>query len=605
MNLSALEQSLKNTQDNFFKEPLYNPKKVLSCKHLEGFLKALCEESAQLKNEPLCELQFHHFKQYDTTGNRLSYETVYFHRRRCLGFFALMAWLYDDSEYLSLTEDYLWAVCNEFTWALPAHLDGNSLNEKVNPLTLDLFSCETAQTLAEITYLLEHKLNPAVVLRCRSEAERRIFRPFETRTAPYWWETCHMNWASVCAGSIGMAAILQIKEDNSRLAALLAQLLPVTEHFLSGFENDGACLEGLSYWTYGMSYFTAFADLLRLRTGGCIDLLASDKVKAIADFQGKCYFNGGYTVSFSDADAHDAFRIGITNYLAHYFHHTITLPPRTSAAGFGTDSCSRWCQLFRDFVWTASTAQDSDISPAHQAAAYLLPDAKWLIFQDKDANGGAVKGGHNAEPHNHNDIGSFFFLLHGSEVLADLGAGEYTKASFSENRYNIFTNHSFSHSVPVINGCGQKPGKEYAAKNYAFHTGNAGYSHAEPCTASMDIAPAYGDSTLSSLIRTLSFDGEAHRFSLCDSYAFTATPVSVTERFVTRQKPELSTDHVMLYSEKGEGCRLSFDADRLLPSLSTGIHYRHADGTPETIYLIDFSLKQPDISPVLTFALSW
>ena len=654
LNTAMLANYLQNAQDAFFKKPLYDRNAVLSAPSLETYLQDLRTEAARLKDEPLCELPFHTFKQYDTTGNRLSYENVYFHRRRCLGIFTLMAWLYQDDDYLSLTEDYLWAICNEFTWALPAHLDGNSLNDKVNPLTLDLFACETAQTLAEITYLLKERLNPAVTLRCQSEVEHRIFTPFLARTTPYWWETCHMNWASVCAGSIGMAAILQMTDtsDNTqRLAKLLSQLLPVMEYFLSGFENDGACLEGLSYWTYGMSYFTAFSDLLAIRTNGKLDLLANDKVKAVAAFQGKCYLEGGHTVSFSDADANDTFRIGITNYLAHYFNHDIPLPPAASAARFGTDACARWCQMFRDFVWTATAqtaisctgaseqavaqaatatvvspvtqavAQTVSSAPLSRSSACVLPDAKWLIFRDVYANAGAIKGGHNDEPHNHNDVGSFFFLLHGSEVLTDLGAGEYVKDSFSDKRYTIFTNNSFSHSVPIINGNGQKTGREYSACEYLFTNGGVNLSSMDcsgstgtesrvnsacsTISASMDIAPAYGDESLSSLIRTLTFDSTAHTLTLCDSYTFTEAPVSLAERFVTRQKPALAEDFVTLYSENGESCHLSFDADRLSASISTDIHYRHSDGAPETVYLLDFTLKQADAAPILKFVLSW
>lgn len=603
MNNAISENFLLETHNAFFEKSIYDKNTVLSSPALESYRKALRTEAIRLKDEPLCELPFHTFKQYDTTGNRLSYENVYFHRRRCLGVFTLMAWLYEDGEYLSLTEDYLWAVCNEFTWALPAHLDGNSLNEKVNPLTLDLFACETAQTLAEITYLLKEQLNPAVTLRCQAEIERRIFTPFLTRSTPYWWETCHMNWASVCAGSIGMAAIYQMtdtSDDAQRLATILSQLLPVMDYFLSGFENDGTCLEGLSYWTYGMSYFTAFADLLSIRTDRKVDLLANDKVKAIAAFQGKCYFEGGHTVSFSDASATDTFRIGITNYMAHYFQDDTLLPPVASAAEFGTDPCARWCQMFRDFVWTAMAAQtvagSGAITQNPQSSSCILPDAKWLIFRDADANAGAIKGGHNDEPHNHNDIGSFFFLLHGSEVLTDLGAGEYTKDSFSDKRYTIFTNNSFSHSVPVINGNGQKTGKEYCAREYAFGDGSS---------ASMDIAPAYGEEALSSLIRTLTFDSNAHKLTLRDSYSFTQVPASLVERFVTRQKPELLDNHVTLYSENGEDCLLSYDSTKLTPSLSTDIHYRHEDGAPETVYLLDFSLKQVESAPVLEFVLTW
>ena len=43
-------------------------------------------------------------------------------------------------------------------------------------------------------------------------------------------------------------------------------------------------------------------------------------------------------------------------------------------------------------------------------------------------------------------------------MLTDLGAGEYTKEYFHDGRYRILCNNSFGHSVPVIDGEGQKEG---------------------------------------------------------------------------------------------------------------------------------------------------
>lgn len=587
---------------------LYPREPILSHPSLQTYLADLKQCASQLKDEPLCELTFHTFKQYDTDGSRISYESLYFHRRRCLGCFALMAWLFRDSNYLSLTEDYLWAVCNEFTWALPAHLDGNSLNEKVNPMQIDLFAAETAQTLAEILYLLQDSLNPAITFRCREEVERRIFTPFLTRKTPYWWENSSINWAAVCGGSIGMAGIYLMNDDGmshqerQRLSVLLSQLLPVMEHFLSGFEADGACLEGLSYWTYGMSYFTAFADLLKTRTKGVLDLLSQEKVKSIAAFQGKCYFVGGQTVSFSDACCEDTFRIGITSYLSRYFNYEIPIPPASSAAAFGSDPCARWCQLFRDFVWADETvlsksARNTILSPE----ICVLPDAKWLIFRSKDRCGGAIKGGHNGEPHNHNDVGSFFFLLHGEEVLSDLGAGEYTKDTFSDKRYTIFTNSSFGHNVPVINGCGQKDGRQFCGQEYSFPTDTS----SDTICASMDISAAYEEQSLNRLNRKLCFEAKRHSLTLCDSYHFTEPPVSLEERFLTRQKPEIQQGTITLYNKTGEACTMTYDASLLNVTLSTDIHYNHDSGSPETIYLLRFHLTELCAAPILSFTIHW
>src|SRR5690606_39665769 len=58
----------------------------------------------------------------------------------------------------------------------------------------------------------------------------------------------------------------------------------------------------------------------------------------------------------------------------------------------------------------------------------------------KDANTFfAAKGGYNNESHNHNDIGSFILYKEGKPLFIDAGVGTYTKKTFSNERYDIWT----------------------------------------------------------------------------------------------------------------------------------------------------------------------
>ncbi len=47
----------------------------------------------------------------------------------------------------------------------------------------------------------------------------------------------------------------------------------------------------------------------------------------------------------------------------------------------------------------------------------------------------AVKGGHNGEHHNHNDVGSVVVALGGVPVLVDAGRPTYTAQTFGPDRY--------------------------------------------------------------------------------------------------------------------------------------------------------------------------
>lgn len=74
-----------------------------------------------------------------------------------------------------------------------------------------------------------------------------------------------------------------------------------------------------------------------------------------------------------------------------------------------------------------------------------------------------VKGGHNAEHHNHNDVGSFIVASDGVPVVVDAGRPTYTKATFSPERYDIWTMQSSWHNTPTIAGVDQSPGRAFAA----------------------------------------------------------------------------------------------------------------------------------------------
>lgn len=66
------------------------------------------------------------------------------------------------------------------------------------------------------------------------------------------------------------------------------------------------------------------------------------------------------------------------------------------------------------------------------------PEFSWLpdieLMTAREQEGGkdgffiAAKGGHNAESHNHNDVGGYIVYNDASPVLIDAGSGTYTKS---------------------------------------------------------------------------------------------------------------------------------------------------------------------------------
>jgi hypothetical protein len=457
-----------------------------------------------------------------------------------------------------------------------------------NALTIDLFACETGLALAECCAALEEVLAPAVLDRARKEVYRRLIKSYLEYGAFQHWELLKMNWCSVCGGGVAAAACYLIKDD-AMLGGILHKLLPALDRFLESFTADGACIEGLSYWNYGVSYFVIFADILFHRSGGRIDLLQDPRFENIARFQQKCYLSGGAWVYFSDAE-NSGFRLGVTGYLRRRVPG-MTAPPagramkmEREAGGHFNHALRDFSQALRDLLWT----ENQEGPPFSAEPVIILPDAQWLIANTEESSF-AAKGGTNGEPHNHNDVGSFIYYKKGKMILCDLGSGEYTKDYFNENRYTVFCTQSFSHNVPIINGEGQKPGRNYSAKDCLIGPG---------AEMVLDIAGAYGVAGLLSLKRHFVFYSAGGGLKIEDRFLFSGAPLPVTERFVSLYPPRLEGAGVRINTGDSQSVlRCSLAAVPVIHEQSHRDHY----GNEITVYLIDFSFLPGDIEFSVNF----
>ncbi|MFH9478653.1 hypothetical protein ACH4L7_33175 [Streptomyces anulatus] len=536
------------------------------------------------------------YRRYAADGSRAPFQDVYLRaRRNRLTDLALTALWGPDTDPAPL-EDLIWAVCDEYTWCLPAHVDGLLEPHPSRPHAeqIDLFAAETAFTLAELRHLLADRLSPLVAERIRSEVLRRVLRPILEGPAP-WWESARTNWSAVCAGSVGMAALHLLDgtadsagtdraDDAAALVRITTRMIEAMGCFLAGYGDDGACPEGLAYWSYGFGFFTVYADALHRRTAGLIDLFddPTGKVEEIARFPERVFLSGTATAAFSDSPPHSTLCPGLAARLRRRFP-ALAPPPADRLETEPVNSMGSWPTALRSLVW----ANESE-PPRHDSGAEApvdpggyFRDVQWMISRattaDRQHIAFAAKGGHNDELHNHNDVGSFVLAVDGEPLLAELGQGFYTGQYFGPGRYDILCTGSQGHSVPLFNGTPQRASRKAAAEVLAAeHSPERGLFR-------IDITSAYPVPELTSLVREFTFaDG---RLTLHDRITADA-PVQITERFMSFAPITLDAPGRALVRGDRAALLLSYDASDWEAGVLRHTHEKH-DGTVVTVHSLD------------------
>ena len=167
--------------------------------------------------------------------------------------------------------------------------------------------------------------------------------------------------------------------------------------------------------------------------------------------------------------------------------------------------------------------------------------------------GVALKGGHNAEHHNHNDVGSYVVVIGSVPLLLDPGAETYTARTFSAQRYDSKLLNSFGHAVPVVAGKLQREGRDAQAKVLRTEcTGRAD-------TLALDIASPYTCPELKRLERTFVYSRDgAGSLTVTDTVEF-ASPQAFGTALVTLGRWERNNDGSLCVRDGNEAVRVEIN----------------------------------------------
>ena len=512
------------------------------------------------------------YMDFDRTGNRRRYEGPYFERRSALGRLVLAECVEGSGRFLDDIINGVWAICEESTWVISGHNPGRG---KLPDVSRDLSSAHhyvemsthiTGAQLAWVHYLLRSRLDsvdPVISARIRREVKARVLDPFladidydAMRADKTMLLNNHAPWS--CRNCLSCFLVLEAVPE--RRAEAVRKVMHILDLFMARYPADGGCDEGPGYWSVAAGALFDTLELLRSASGGRLSAYDEPLIQDMGRYIYRVHISGDYFVNFADASAKDppeaghvyrfGQRIGDERMIA--FARFLYKKQKLPSAGK-----SELVRALPDMF-----ERDDGISAPGTAPLprdVWLPGLQVMVAREREGSDAgfylAAKGGHNAESHNHNDVGQFLVYLDGTPILIDPGIGIYTRQTFSAGRWKLWTVQSAYHNLPTVNDVMQKEGAEFRAADVSWHADD------QAAEFSLNIAGAYPRASgIQSWRRTcrLTRGGEGS-VEIADHFALIRPSLDLSLSLMTPLRPEVSAPGVIGLGDAS----LVFNADVL------------------------------------------
>jgi hypothetical protein len=522
--------------------------------------KGVIEQAAGLVGKPVPKQSDELYLDFSRTGNRSRWQRVASSRRSRIGLFTVAECLENRGRFITDLEKVIAAVCSERTWVYPAH-DRSLGNFKGKTIDIDLASSYVAWEMATAKYLLGDKLSAKTRKLIDANLRKRIFDPYMAMVSgkrrANWWMSTTNNWNAVCLAGVTGAALANIESRVER-GKYVTAAMKYSRSFLAGFTSDGYCSEGLGYWSYGYGNYVQLAETIWQATGGQIDMMEADNVKAPAMFPWRIEIINGVSPAFADCSVGTR----ASRYMVHFLSRRYALgadpaDDKSLAAYHGRLPLTMIYSFPSSIsaIHKGKTAAGPGLRTWFDKAGVLIgrPGAK---STSKCLIGVALKGGHNAEHHNHNDVGSYLVVRGKTPVLVDPGAEVYTSRTFSSKRYDSGVLNSLGHPVPRIAGKLQRSGR--SCKGLVLKTDFTD----ETDTLVLDIRLAYGKRVpqMTKLNRTFIYSRKGSgSLTVSDEAAF-SKPSTFETALITLGKWKPSGPNAVIVSDAGQELRVEIDS---------------------------------------------
>ena len=528
-------------------------------------------QALALQGRPIPPLTARMYAEYFNSGDRQIFEKAYFDRRTTLFSLAVCECLENRGRFIPDIEDLIWAICEETTWVVPAHLYQNSLGDgKPRPLAqpllaksyIDLFAAETASMLSWVSYLLGSRLKAEIVSRLEDEIATRILDVYVAHPEMGWTGfnegRALNNWTPWIYSNLLAVALLNM-EDAGKREALVRLFAKGLDAFLATYSLDGGCDEGPGYFDKAGASVLDFLEILDTATQGRAALWSNPLIANMASYIMYAHIDKDYYVNFADCGCRvrpDAMlmrraaqKLGLDKLKAHA-EYLLANSYAALPYGAGYDSVYRGLIDCISFMRSGLTSRGEEKPLSHYFSGIQVAMAR----QRADGSGlyVAVKGGNNAESHNHNDIGNYIIYVNGEPFIVDAGVGTYRRETFSAARYEIWTMQSRYHNTAIIGERHQLPGASCRAEGATFTDDEVRASF------SLDISKAYGDfAPIDKYLRRVTLDREAGEITLADDVELSESE-TVTLPVMCAYEPRIAPGQAQLMGKNGL-LRIVFD----------------------------------------------
>ena len=499
----------------------------------EYFKKAV----AEIDKAPEVPISDETYMRANKEGNRGIYKPRYYRTMDRLERFTLAECLENKGRFLSQIEIYSQAIMDMKSWLHPNHDDENNNVLEGKRVAIDLGARKFGLVLALVDVLLQEKLSLELRNDIAEQLKWRIIDSYlkscaNNDTVDNRWIKTKSNWNSVCNSGTIFTTLVSASSYEERVAAI-GCALNSSVYYLSGFADDGYCSEGVGYWNYGFGHYLYLAEILSDYTDGKIDLFNfnnQDKLNNIANYPEKYQLNKDLYAPFSDGIVR--VREGSHNfaYVMAAKHYNTKKP-----SYYRVDEAVQELIIWSDPKSFIEPNSKHNILPQFS----YFDDHGVVISRGKQKIpfSVAIKAGHNAENHNHDDVGSYVIALGDDLIAGDLGGPVYVAGAFDKNNP---ARCSWGHSVPRIENKLQMHGPKFFGKVIKTEFVE------DIDKAVLNILPAYEIEGLKKLHRSMTNNKNGiGTITIKDEFS-SELPISFGTAITTFSDFEIIDDHTLL-----------------------------------------------------------